>query len=752
MNITDLILKIKKSNEIGEIAHEEVVAKKSATYGETLKPLRSEVSGALNKKGIKKLFSHQAEGIDSIKDGNHTVIMTPTASGKSLIYNIPVVEEMLSNPESKSLYIFPLKGLEQDQLKNLDDFVSLVEEHGDFTLDNASAIYDGDTTQYKRKKIREKPPSVIMTNPDMLHFGILAFHSKWEKFFKNLKYVVIDEVHSYKGVLGSNVAHVIRRLRRIAKHYGSEPTFIASSATIANPVELSKMLTGLDFKLISESGASESKKHFLFVNPIPDVSPYTSATRIFTEAVMNDFKTIAFTKSRKITDLMHKWVLDAKPELEDYITSYRSGFLPEERRKIEQSLFSGELTGVISTSALELGVDIGGLDVCVLVGYPGTICQTLQRAGRVGRGSNDSLVVLIAIEDALDQYFMRSPEEFFNATAEASVADHLNEIILKAHLPCAVTELPLKAEEDVYNLEEIRDALTELDEEKKIRHWEKKDWYYPTKGVKHNKVNLRGVGEPYNIIAGGNLIATSNSGRVLKELHPGAIYMHRGTTYKVNELHMGEKNIRCVEKRDLNYYTTPITEEESEILEVIEVKQVGGVEVSYGKLSITEQVLGYRKKELYSRKDIGEVLLDLPPVKFESTGIWMCVDDDILSHIDDKKFSVAGGLHALEHSMIAALPLFALCDRNDLGGRSYTVNGELGEAAIFIYDGHDGGIGLSKRGFDVAEEWFKKTGKLMSDCPCDVSCPSCTQDPHCGNNNDPLDKRAALVILDTWFN
>lgn len=746
MTITDLIKEIQKSKDLGVIAHNEVISKMSASFGETKKPLKKQTLEALKSLNINHLFSHQAEGIDLVKKGKNLVVMTPTASGKSLIYNIPIIEELLKNPESKALYIFPLKSLAQDQKASFDELTSTIEG-----IDYPSDIYDGDTSQYRRKKIRNTPPSVVFTNPDMIHFGILPFHNKWEKFFKDLKFIVIDELHSYRGVVGSNVSHVIRRLRRIANHYGSDPQFITSSATIANPTELAQMMTGLDFELVSESGASESKKHFLFINPIPELSPYAVATKIFTETVTNNFKTIAFTKSRKITDLMHKWVTDNNPDLDDHISSYRSGFLPEERRQIEQSLFAGELKGVISTSALELGIDIGGLDVCILVGYPGTISSTWQRAGRVGRGSKESLVIMIALEDALDQYFMRHPKDFFASSVEASVTDPLNVPILEKHLPCAVRELPLKKDESVYNITDIQETLTVLDQEGKVRYWEKGQMYYPTKGTPHREVNLRGGGHSFDIIAKGKVIATTNSGRVMKELYPGAVYMHRGLTYKVTSLNLADNTVRVDEKHDLNYYTTPITEEESEILEVTEVKMVGNLEVSYGKLKITEQVLGYRKKELYTKKELGEVLLDLPPITFNSTGIWMAVGDSQLQEIDDKKFSIAGGLHALEHSLIATLPLFALCDRNDLGGRSYTMYPDFGSSAIFVYDGHEGGIGLSKRGFDVAFDWFTKTGKLMDECNCDVSCPSCTQDPHCGNNNDPLDKRAALLILESWL-
>ncbi|RMG67929.1 MAG: DEAD/DEAH box helicase, partial [Nitrospirae bacterium] len=390
------------------------------------KPLKE----VLKKKGIDRFWSHQVEGIELIRKGRNVVIMTPTASGKSLVYNIPVIESILKEPDTHALYIFPLKGLEQDQVKNLNDLLTSVGigQRARRGVLNPAEVYDGDTTAYRRKRIRERMPPVIFTNPDMLHLAINAFHTKWEDFFKTLRYVVIDEIHAYRGVFGSNVAQILRRLRRICNRWGSSPQFIASSATIANPGELAQRLVGLPFEEVTESGAPQGGRHFLFINPFE--SPYSLAMRVFTEAVRKGLKTIVFTKARKITELIYAWCVRRAPELISKISPYRAGFLPSERREIERRLFSGELSGVISTSALELGIDVGGLDCCILVGYPGSISSTWQRAGRVGRHGEESLVVMIALQDALDQYIVKHPEILFQRAFESAIVDPENEVIL----------------------------------------------------------------------------------------------------------------------------------------------------------------------------------------------------------------------------------------------------------------------------------------------------------------------------------
>ncbi len=760
MELGQFTEEIKKRRDLQELVHHEVMEAQAASYAETSMPLSSEVKRALEAMSIGRLYSHQARGIDLIRQGLNTVIMTPTASGKSLIYNIPVVESILEDPGAHALYLFPLKGLEQDQMKA---FLELAEEvlpqpqgvKGRKTRSqplSACAIYDGDTTAYRRKKIRDTPPPVILTNPDMLHLAINAFHPKWEAFFKGLRYVVIDEVHTYRGVFGSHVAHVLRRLRRIANHYGSDPVFIACSATIANPAELASMLTGLDFELVGTSGAPRGKRDVLFINPLPEVSAYTIATRLFISSVRAGLKTIAFTKARKITELMHAWVKEGAKEISPVISSYRAGFLPAERREIEKQLFCGQMRGVITTSALELGVDIGGLDVCILVGYPGTISSTWQRSGRAGRSGRDSLIALVAMPDALDQYFMRNPSDFFRRTAEAAVLDHENEVILKKHLLCAASEVNLKPSDLTYDTVAYGPILGELEQEGRLRHWVKGGIWYPRVKFPHLDVSLREAGAPYTIVKDdGKALGESSGGRVFLELHPGAVYLHKGMQYKVTKLDMAEKKVWCRAADDINYYTRAITDEATEIVSTEATIEIDGTLIHFGKIKVTERITGYRKKELRTERNLGEFPLELPPSVFTTTGIWMRVDDGLLADIKGKGFSVAGSLHGLEHAMIAALPLFAMCDRMDLGGVSYQFNPELDGPAIFIYDGHEGGVGLTKRGFGCIREWFEATLRLMEQCACEVACPSCTQDPKCGNNNEPLDKRGAIMILEKWL-
>ncbi len=761
MDIKTFIEEIKNRKDLKEPVHIEEIPPAEPSYSEPSAPINPQIRNALEIFGVRRLYSHQAKGIDLIREGKNTVIMTPAASGKSLIYNIPVLESILEDRSAHAIYLFPLKGLEQDQLKAFRELSALlpiektnipkISGRKAFTPDLCE-IYDGDTTAYRRKKIREIPPNVVLTNPDMLHLAINPFHQKWERFLRNLKYVIIDEIHTYRGVFGSHVAHVLRRLRRIAGMYGSDLVFIACSATIANPKALAEMLTGVPFELIDKSGAPQGKRFFLFMNPIPEMSTYTAATKLFISSVRAGFKTIAFTKTRKTTELMHAWVKEGAPDISGAISSYRAGFLPEERRGIEGRLFSGILSGVISTSALELGVDIGGLDVCILVGYPGTVSSTWQRSGRVGRSGRDSLIIMVAHENALDQYFMRNPEDFFRRNAEAAVLDKENSPILKSHLLCAASEAYLKANDPVYDIPKFEPILNELENEGKIRHWKKGGIWYPRVKYPQKDVSIREAGEAYSILKeDGGMLGESSASRVFRELHPGAVYLHMGAQYRVVRLDLDEKRVFCRAAEGLDYYTRAITNEDTAIISIVDKKKLKNTVVNFGMLKVTERVIGYRKKHINTRQNLGEFPLDLPPSIFTTMGIWMEVEKNIIDEIRGENFSPAGGLHAAEHSAIAALPLFALCDRMDLGGVSYPFNPELGSAAIFIYDGHEGGVGLTRRGFECVTDWFTSTIRLMEECACEIACPSCTQDQNCGNNNEPLDKRGAIIILKRWL-
>ena len=690
-------------------------------------------------KGISLFYSHQVKAIDLIRQGENVVLMTPTASGKTLVYNIPVIESVLEDSAARSLYIFPLKGLEQDQMKNLKELSSAL------GLDNTGSVYDGDTSAQKRKEIRGALPNVIFTNPDMLHLALLPFHKKWEDFFRALKYIVIDEIHSYRGVFGSNVAHVFRRLRRICHHYGSTPQFIAASATIANPEKLAEDLTGLPFKLIDESGAPSAGKIFFFIDPVE--SPYSETTRIFVKCLKAGIRTIVFTKSRKTTELIYSWALNYAPEFEDKISPYRAGFLPKERREIERKLFSGELLGVITTSALELGVDIGGLDCCILCGYPGSVSSTWQRAGRVGRQDKESLVVLVAIQDALDKYFMRHTDEFFEKSHEAAVIDPMNKNIIRKHLVCAGAELPIRKDEGIYKIEELRPVIQELAAEALLTESKKGDVWYPKNRRPHRDVGIRAIGERFMLVnESGRAIGELSGSRIFREAFPGAVYLHRGKQYQITELDIKRKRAVC-RAVNLQYYTQVVSSETTEIIETTERRYLRNLPINWGRLRITQQITGYDRKRTFDNTRIASHLLDLPEHVFETEGLWTVLDNKTRSQIDSEGFDLAGTIHAVEHALIACMPLFALCDRGDIGGLSHTCFPEFDLPAIFVYDGHEGGVGLTKRALEIAGEWFAATLKIIEECPCSDGCPSCVQDPHCGNRNDPLDKHGAKFLL-----
>lgn len=705
--------------------------------------LDERVAVVLAEDGLRLFYSHQVETVDLIRQGEHVVLMTPTASGKSLAYNIPVLEAILDDPETRALYLFPLKGLEQDQFKNLG---RLAQRLG---IQNAAAVYDGDTPASKRQKIRDDLPNVVFTNPDMLHLALLPFHRKWEEFFRNLRYIIVDEIHAYRGVFGTHVAQIFRRLRRICERYGSSPQFIAASATIANPGRLVSDLTGLDFRVVDESGAPAAGRYFFFLNPVE--SPYTLATKLFVRCLSQDIRTIVFTKARKVTELIYTWAAGYAPELREKISPYRAGFLPKERREIEQRLFSGDLLGVVSTSALELGVDIGGLDCCILCGYPGSVASTWQRAGRVGRHGRESVVMLVAIQDALDQYFMRNPDSFFEKSHEAAVVDPGNETVLKKHLECAAAELPLSHAETVWDPLPLTDLLQDLTHEGLLREGKKPGTWFPRNRRPHRDVSIRAAGERFRLENdSGKTIGEVSGGRVFREAFPGAVYLHRGKTYLVASLDVAARKAVCKEAR-LPYYTQPVSAETTEIIEERQRRTVGSTTFHWGRLRITQQVTGYDRKRVSDGTRLGTHQLDLPEYVFETEGLWTVITKKMEEAIERSRLALDGTLHAVEHTAIAAMPLFALCDRGDVGGLSHTGFPAFNRPAIFIYDGHEGGVGLAKRAFEIAEDWLAATLKFIEDCPCSDGCPSCTQDPQCGNRNEPLDKEGAKFLIRMWL-
>ncbi len=754
MSVLKLIESIKKDSFFKlEIAEHRLIPSTKPSY-RNITTINERLRYALREDGIKRFWTHQVEAIELIRQGENVVVMTPTASGKSLIYNIPVIESIMERPVTKALYIFPLKGLEQDQVSNLNKLFSRVGiairggNNARLMLQPAE-VYDGDTTPYRRGRIRKDLPSVIFTNPDMLHLAINPYHKRWENFFRNIRYVVIDEIHSYSGVFGSNVANILRRLRRICSYYGSQPQFIACSATIANPEELAEGLTGLPFKAVTESGAPQSVRHFLFINPIE--SPYTEATRLFVECLKAGLKTIVFTKARKITELIYLWSIKRAPSLAELISPYRAGFLPSERREIEKRLFRDEIMGVVSTSALELGVDIGGLDVCILVGYPGSIASTWQRAGRVGRHGQESAVFLIALQDALDQYFMRHPDRFFEKSHEAAVIDPMNKNILKKHLPCAASEVYLREDDGVYDLKQLRPLIDGMVEDGFLTPGKRGDIWFCKKHLPHRDGSIRTTGESFVIENGTGMKIGELSGfRVFREAFPGSIYLHRGKQYMVTDLDLKGKRVFCREV-DVPYYTYALSREDTEIIEEKEIKRLKRFTIRWGEIRMTQRVIGYEKRGIFDRVRLSRHEISMPEYRFDTEGMWIRLDTILLQDLETPGFDLAGSLHATEHVTISCMPLFALCDKGDLGGLSYTVYPELGEPVIFIYDAHEGGVGLTKRVFDVVEDWFKVALRILKECHCEEGCPSCVQDPQCGSGNQPLDKNGARFILERWL-
>lgn len=718
----------------GRIEHVRYIPPRAPEYGNI--QLNKNISSMLKGEKIESLYSHQACAINLVRAGEHTVIMTPTASGKTFIYFIPILEALLEEPRAKALYISPMKGLEQDQLATFNYMA------GKLGLP-PGAVYDGDTTAYRRKKIRDALPPVIFTNPDMLHHAINAFHPKWENFFRHLKFLVIDEIHAYRGIFGSNVAQVLRRLLRIAARWGAKPIVIACSATIANPGELAESLTGLPFKVLDKSGSPSGGKHFIFISN-PDESPYSDAVRLFSECLHQGLRTIVFTKSRKMTELIYSWTIKKDPQFENRISPYRAGFLPRERREIEEALFNGKLLGVVSTSALELGVDIGGLDVCILVGYPGSISSTWQRAGRVGRHGGESLIALIGLNDALDQYLMRHPDEFFGKPIESVVIDENNENILKNHLPCAAHEVWLSPEDPVYPFEQIRPLINELTENAALKSGKKENTWYSGLRMPQMGFSIRGIGEPFSIVAGNTRIGETGGLRLYKEAFPGAIYLHRGRQYLMEEIDFEDRKVFCREV-EADYFTKALTHEEAEIIKEEKGEIVHPLySLRKGGIRLTYKVIGYEKRDFMSGKRYSIHNLDMPDYVFETKAVWLVLSPELRKELE--RIELGGSLHAFEHAAISAMPLFALCDKMDVGGISYPLYPPLSQSAIFFYDGHEGGIGLTWKPFDMPGKWFRTALEIIKECGCKEGCPSCIQDPQCGNGNRPLNKEGAAFL------
>ena len=700
----------------------------------------------LERAGIGSLYAHQAEAWRQARE-SHLVITTPTASGKSLAFNLPVLDGLARSRRSAALYLYPTKALAQDQARALSELNPPGLRY---------AIYDGDTPRERRAAIRRES-NLVMTNPDMLHVGILPNHQSWGDFLTRLDWVVIDEAHTYRGVFGSNVANVIRRLRRLCEAYGSEPRFLLASATIANPVELAERLVGEPFRAISDDGAPAPEREVVVWNP-PLIDRATGTRRstiaeaadLLAELVSFEIRTICFMKSRRGVELIRKFaaeklVAKGRPELAERIAPYRAGYTPAQRREIESRLSSGELLGVAATDALELGIDVGHLDAAICANFPGTVAGLRQMWGRAGREKR-GLAVYVAGPDGLDQYFCRHPDEFLDRPVEAAILDHASPEIAARHLTAAAYELPLGPNEKRWFGDRAESASETLVREGVLRKTGK--GLVPRRsGFVASRISLRSSSSESVLVVdrdSGEVVGEVEVGRAFTTVHPGAVYMHLGSTWEVGELDL-DAGRAVVSRFDGDWYTRPRVETEIFIERETDRRDTCGVELSYGRIAVTETVTGYERVLSDDQTAVDLIELELPPQDFDTRGLWYVPPDEMVGGLPLAE--LLGALHATEHLQIAVLPLIAMCDRWDIGGLSTNVHAQTGSPTIFIYDGHPGGIGITGRGFTMFERLVADAGRLVSECDCEAGCPSCVQSPKCGNLNEHLDKQGAIRLL-----
>ncbi|HEX9376171.1 MAG TPA: DEAD/DEAH box helicase [Actinomycetota bacterium] len=698
--------------------------------------------------GIDGLYAHQRAAFDAVASGANVVIATGTASGKTLVYNLAFAARALGDPKATALYLFPTKALARDQLRQV---------RGLRLPQIRAAVYDGDTPSAERPMIRRNA-NLVMSNPDMLHASVLPDHARWADFFLRLAYVVVDEAHVARGVFGSHVAMVLRRLRRLVARYGGDPRFVLASATVGNPGELASRLTGLDFEEVSEDRSPRGEKLFALWNP-PIVDDETGARRgavseasfLLGRLAEAGIRTIAFARSRRAAELLAEFARREVPgAVKSRIKAYRAGYLPEERRRLERALADGELLAVAATSALELGIDVGSLDAAILAGYPGTRASMWQQAGRAGRRESGSLAVLVANDDPLDQYLVAHPEDLFHRPPEAAVIDPTNPYVLEPHLLCAAREQPLASDELAFFGEpelvgpavERLIAAAEL-----VRRGD--TLHHRGQRSPHRSVDIRSAsGGQIAIVLEetGELLGTADEYRAHFSVHTGAIYLHQGEQFEVAKLDL-ESGVALVRSSNADYYTQSRDITDIEVVGVLEESRIGDTPAFFGDVTVTRQVTGYVRKMHLTGEAVDEIPLVMPPQVLTTRALWWAIPPAILDRAALKMAAVPGAAHAAEHAAIGLLPLIATCDRWDVGGVSTAYHPDTESCAIFIYDGYPGGAGIVERGFRSEERLLRATLETVRDCPCTRGCPSCVQSPKCGNGNEPLDKQGAVALL-----
>ncbi|MFV2069548.1 MAG: DEAD/DEAH box helicase [Pirellulales bacterium] len=749
MDVAPYLEKIRNQPEYdGQIRHVETLPVRPGRYVEPSVALPDALVEMLRRQGVERLYTHQTAALDAARAGRDLVVVTGTASGKTLCYNLPILEKVLTSEDARALYLFPTKALAQDQMAGL---ATLLEGSPSLLSRVRPGVYDGDTPTSQRRRIRGEA-HLVLSNPDMLHASMLPYHPKWSRFFANLNYIVLDEVHTYRGILGANVACVLRRLQRICEHYDSHPVYLAASATIANPGELTSRLIGRDVEVVDDDGSPRGRKHFVFWNPaarqhepLGAQSPADDAVTLMVDAILHGGQVLTFTRTRQAAELVYRYAKqrleDRSSPLADKLCAYRGGYLPEERRRIERDLFSGTLRGVAATNALELGIDVGSLDVTLLVGYPGTIASTWQQAGRSGRRHEESLAVLLAGNDPVDQYLLSHPDYFFSQTPEQAVVDPENPYVLARHLKAAAFELPL-SDDDIPRFGPVARPLLEvLEQQQELTEVEGRFYFSggqnPAVGIslRHMSDNtfsivLRRDGDASRRSSTGQheVIANVDAISAPELVYPQAVYLHHGESYLVRQLDL-EGKVAYVERRETDYYTQAVLESNVRIVETRDRRPgIPGAQLRLGDVDVSWQTVAFKKIKFNTRENIGLGPVDIPAQNLETTAFWLALDKETAIHMKQAGLRPSEGAVGLRNLLVVALPMVAMCDSRDVSGVVDSQN--LGRTTLIVYDRYPGGLGYSERGYQQMETLLEICHAMVDSCACQQGCPSCVGLPN----------------------
>jgi DEAD/DEAH box helicase domain-containing protein len=752
MDACDTLSAIAADPELeGRLVYRRSLPARAARTSPLQRPLHDEVRERLAARGIDELWTHQAQAIDALHAGKHVVVATGTASGKSLCYQLPIVDAVVRDEPDTALLMFPTKALAQDQLRSLRSWL----------VSGLNAVtYDGDTPPDDRTWAR-KHANVVLTNPEMLHQGILPYHRRWATFLMRLKLVVVDELHALRGIFGSNVAHVLRRLQRVCAHYGSSPSFCFASATIGNPAELASALCGQPVHAIDDDGSPQAERCFgLWQRPLMDeltgrrVGANGETAELLSRFVRDGRPTLAFTRSRRGAELVAASTrrrLEPDSDLAGRVAAYRAGYLPRERRELERKLGDGRLLGVAATNALELGIDVGGLDAIVLNGFPGTLASLRQQSGRAGRTGRRAAAVLVAGDDQLDQWYAANPEELFRRTPEAAVVNPDNPFVLVPQVACAAHELPLDPSDEAWFGPGLDDAVRDLVLAEQLKPRDGR-MYWAGREPPSLRVGLRtGSSAEFELLGRDDgderLIGTVDASRVFHVAHPGALYLHQGRQWRVDRLVVDDHVAYLSPADDADEYTQPREDVDIDIKAEDASMPCGAGVAHLGAVQVTNTILAYQRRKSSSNALIEIVPLDLPPRKLPTRACWYTIPEEELAAAGIAPDRVLGAVHAAEHALIGLLPLFTICDRWDVGGVSMAIHPRTLEPTIFVYDGYPGGAGIAELAFAGLARHVRAAADLVAACPCEAGCPSCVQSPKCGNWNEYLDKDAAARLL-----